>query len=122
MSHILLYTDPIEEGYIILVTGLLIVFGGLVVLTFFFKSAMPVILNGYNYAKRAGKREVSAAPPVKIDKEAFTGEVAAAISVAIHMYLHQQHDQENAVLTIQQARKLYSPWSSKIYGTHGNRL
>ena len=47
--------------------------------------------------------------------------IAAAISVAIHMYLDERHDKENAILTIKQARKLYSPWSSKIYGTQ-NRL
>ncbi len=53
--------------------------------------------------------------------EQFTGEIAAAISTAIHLYLKEQHDTENAILTIKQARKLYSPWSSKIYGTQ-NRL
>ena len=53
---------------------------------------------------------------VEADKQ-FTGEIAAVIATAVHLYLKEQHDNENAVLTIKQARKLYSPWSSKIYGT-----
>ena len=32
-----------------------------------------------------------------------------------------QHDFENPILTIKQAQKSYSPWSSKIYGTQ-NKL
>jgi Na+-transporting methylmalonyl-CoA/oxaloacetate decarboxylase gamma subunit len=121
MSQILLYTDPINEGYVILITGLLIVFSGLLLLTFFFKFGLPAILYIYNFIKKGRKKEVIKISP-KFDKELFTGEVAAAISVAIHMYLNKQHDHENAILTIKQARKLYSPWSSKIYGTQGNRL
>ncbi|WP_157757634.1 OadG family protein [Pseudalgibacter alginicilyticus] len=121
---ILLYNDPIEEGYVILITGLLIVFGGLILLTIFFKYALPVMLDAYIALKQIGvkkEKELEISKP-KVDKREFTGEVTAAISVAIHMYLKKQHDEENAVLTIKQARKLYSPWSSKIYGTQGNRL
>ena len=51
----------------------------------------------------------------------FTGEEAAVIAAAVHLYLNEQHDQENPILTIRQAKKSYSPWSSKIYGTH-NRV
>ncbi|ACF43233.1 OadG family transporter subunit [Pelodictyon phaeoclathratiforme] len=43
------------------------------------------------------------------------GEVSAAISVAISLYLDELHDQENAILTIRKVGKSYSPWSSKIY-------
>tara|TARA_R110002049_G_scaffold279949_2_gene459113 strand:- start:10895 stop:11260 length:366 start_codon:yes stop_codon:yes gene_type:complete len=121
MSQILLYTDPISEGYVILITGLIIVFSGLIILTLFFKFALPAILDIYKAMKRIGSKKTAPVQP-KVDKRQFTGEVAAAISVAIHMYLDKQHDQENAILTIKQARKLYSPWSSKIYGTHQNRL
>jgi Na+-transporting methylmalonyl-CoA/oxaloacetate decarboxylase gamma subunit len=121
MAQILLYTDPIDEGYIILITGLIIVFGGLILLTLFFKFALPAMLDIYKVMKRVGNKKTIEISP-KVDKRQFTGEVAAAISVAIHMYLNKQHDHENAILTIKQARKLYSPWSSKIYGTQGNRL
>ncbi len=117
---ILLYTDTLTEGYIILITGLLIVFSGLILLTLFFKYGLPLLLDAYKFIKRGGKPRDASQP--KIKEEEFTGEIAAAISVAIYMYLDENHDKENAILTIKQARKMYSPWSSKIYGTYGNRL
>jgi len=119
MSHMLLYIDQISEGYVILITGLLIVFSALLTLAVFFKFGLPVLLYIY---KVITKRKDKKIKDISIEAdENFTGEVAAAISAAIHLYLHEQHDNENAILTIKQARKLYSPWSSKIYGTH-NRL
>ena len=117
--HILLYTDTLSEGYIILITGLLIVFSGLLLLTVFFKYGLPIMLYVY---KIITKRPDKDAKEIKMVNEEFTGEIAAAISVAIHMYLDVKHDNENAILTIKQARKLYSPWSSKIYGAYNKRL
>lgn|SRR5690606_8270780 len=120
MAQILLYTDTITEGYIILITGLLIVFLGLLLLTVFFKYGLPIMLYVYKViTKEKDERVKDISPKVN---ETFTGEIAAAISVAIHLYLDEQHDDENAILTIKQARKLYSPWSSKIYSAYRNRL
>ncbi len=120
MTHILLYTDALSEGYIILITGLIIVFAGLLLLTVFFKYGLPVMLYVYKIISKGRDVKVKAISP-KVNNQ-FTGEIAAALSVAIHLYLDEQHDDENAILTIKQARKLYSPWSSKIYGTYSNRL
>jgi Na+-transporting methylmalonyl-CoA/oxaloacetate decarboxylase gamma subunit len=120
MLQTLLYADPISEGYVILVTGLVIVFSGLLLLSVFFKFGLPVMLYVYKIITRGRDKKIKEISP-KVNKQ-FTGEMAAAISVALHMYLNEQHDNENAVLTIKQARKLYSPWSSKIYSTHHNRL
>jgi glutaconyl-CoA/methylmalonyl-CoA decarboxylase subunit delta len=44
-----------------------------------------------------------------------TGEVAAAISLALFLYVNEIHDAENRVLTIRKTSKRYSPWNSKIY-------
>ncbi len=119
MMFMKLYTDQISEGYVILMTGLLIVFGALLSLALFFKYGLPVMLYIYKIITKGRDRKVK---DISIEAdENFTGEIAAAISTAIHLYLHEQHDNENAVLTIKQVRKLYSPWSSKIYGTQ-NRL
>ncbi|AJR02559.1 OadG family protein [Siansivirga zeaxanthinifaciens] len=120
MTHLLLYTDAISEGYIILITGLIIVFGGLILLTVFFKYGLPIMLYVYKIITKGPDKKVKEISP-KVN-QAFTGEMAAAISVAIHMYLKEQHDDENAILTIKQARKMYSPWSSKIYSAYGNRF
>jgi|WetSurMetagenome_2_1015567.scaffolds.fasta_scaffold412533_2 glutaconyl-CoA/methylmalonyl-CoA decarboxylase subunit delta len=45
-----------------------------------------------------------------------SGEVNAAIAMALHLYFQELHDEETAILTINRASKIYSPWSSKIYG------
>ncbi len=120
MNQIFLYSDTITEGYVILTTGLVIVFGGLLLLTVFFKYGMPTMLYIYKIITRGRDKKIK-----EISAKAnpgFTGETAAAISVAIHMYLDEQHDNENAILTIKQVRKMYSPWSSKIYSAYRNRL
>jgi Na+-transporting methylmalonyl-CoA/oxaloacetate decarboxylase gamma subunit len=115
----MLSIDRISEGYLILITGLLIVFSALLILVLFFKYGLPMLL--YSYKMITKKRTIQIGKQPATNNEEFTGEIAAAISAAVHLYLNDNHDTENAVLTIKQARKLYSPWSSKIYGTQ-NRL
>ena len=46
----------------------------------------------------------------------ISGEVNAAIAMALHLYYSEMHDKEDTVLTINQTSRTYSPWSSKIYG------
>lgn len=112
-------TDQISEGYVILITGLLIVFGALVTLMLFFKFGLPVLLYTYKIITKGKDKKIS---EIKVEADRnFTGEIAAAIGAAVHMYLREQHDHESAILTIKQVKKPYSPWSSKIYGTQ-NRL
>lgn len=115
----LLYIDQLSEGYVILITGLLIVFGSLIILSLFFKYGVPIMLYGYKIITKGRDRKIKDISVAADEK--FTGEIAAAIATAINLYLYEKHDHENAILTIKQARKLYSPWSSKIYGTH-NKL
>lgn len=47
--------------------------------------------------------------------EPDSGEVIAAISMALAEHLGQGHDMEDTILTIKRMRKAYSPWNSKIY-------
>ena len=114
-----LMTDQISEGYVILMTGLLIVFSALVTLMLFFKFGLPLMLFIYKIITKGKEKRISEIKVVA-DRD-FTGEIAAAIGAAVHMYLREQHDHESAILTIKQVKKPYSPWSSKIYGTQ-NRL
>jgi len=44
-----------------------------------------------------------------------SGEVNAAISLALYLYMHELHDEESHVMTIRKIAKTYSPWNSKIY-------
>lgn len=50
------------------------------------------------------------------DQTQIQEEIASVIAIALHMYVNEVRDYENAVLTIQQVIRPYSPWSSKIYG------
>ena len=90
------------------VVGYVIVFFALVVLStvFFF---LPKLLNVKWHLR---KRSVSA---IEIEEEELSGEVSAAISMALYMHFNQYHDEENRNLTIKRESRLYSPWSSKIY-------
>lgn len=44
-----------------------------------------------------------------------SGEVIAAIAMALAEHFGQGHDMEDTILTIKRMRKAYSPWNSKIY-------
>lgn len=119
MTYLLLNTNTISEGYVILFTGLFIVFSALVTLALVFNYGLPIMLYVYNIITKGKDKKVS---EIKIKKDSnFTGEISAVIGAAIHMYTSEQHDHENAILTIKQVKKTYSPWSSKIYGIQ-NRL
>ena len=115
MIAIIFQTSNISEGYLILFSGLLIVFSALLILSLFFKFGLPVLLYTYKIISKGRDKKIK---DISIEtNQKFTGEEAAAIATAIHMYFNAQHDFENPILTIKQAQKSYSPWSSKIYGT-----
>lgn len=116
MTALLFQISRINEGYLILFSGLIIVFGALLLLSIFFKYGLPALLFAYRIIIKGPGKKIK---DIQIDSDRkFTGEEAAAIAAAVHMYLHEQHDVENPILRIKQAKKSYSPWSSKIYGTH----
>jgi Na+-transporting methylmalonyl-CoA/oxaloacetate decarboxylase gamma subunit len=108
--------SKISEGYMILFSGLLIVFCSLLILSLFFKFGLPVMLYVYKIITKGPDKKIKDIQLGSNNK--FTGEEAAVISAAIHLYLNEQHDVENPILKIKKAEKSYSPWSSKIYGIH----
>ncbi len=63
--------------------------------------------------RQAGNNEAESKPR---KDDVLTGEINAAIATALHLYLNEQHDDEDLRLTIQSISRKYSPWSSKIYG------
>lgn len=100
--------DP--YGIIMAITAMSVVFVALILLYRVFKRVgLSAIRTSRKKAEQAGK----AANP-----DAISGEVFAAISAAIHLYVVQEeaHDVENTILTINKVARSYSPWSSKIYG------
>ena len=61
--------------------------------------------------KKSSKKSTVLTETVSNEKDTI-----AAIAAAIHLYFQEQHDFEKYVLTIKRIEKIYSPWSSKIYG------
>lgn len=49
-----------------------------------------------------------------------SGEVSAAISYALHLYMQQLNSEDTADLTIKRIAHRYSPWSSKIHTLQRN--
>ena len=88
-----------------------IVFMGLLVLFFLFKSV------GKTAIKISKRRAMQAGVDHMHDKDHIDeGAVIAAIATAIFEVTEDIHDIESTVLTIHKVARRYSPWSSKIYG------
>ena len=100
--------DPI--GGMLTITSMMVVFGALMGLYLFFK------LSG-NIAKRLSKRNIAKNGTLSAvrSQAQLSGEVLAAISAAIHELNEDQHDIESTILTINQVKRNYSPWSSKAH-------
>lgn len=101
-----------NNGVIISVVGYVVVFAALLVLYVAFANITKVLLLRQKMRlKLAGeKRELTR------DELAVTGEINAAIGMALYLHFSEIHDYESTVLTIKKVQKTYSPWSSKIYG------
>jgi Na+-transporting methylmalonyl-CoA/oxaloacetate decarboxylase gamma subunit len=104
--------DP--AGIIMTLIAMTIVFIALILLSVCF------ILFGKISTQSAKKRKAEAhgadstSREVVAGVESDSGEAIAAICFALYQHLNA-HDQEENVLTINKVRRIYSPWSSKIY-------
>ncbi len=49
-----------------------------------------------------------------------SGEIIAAIAVALKLNKEALHDHESEVITLNTVARVYSPWSSKIHGLTNN--
>ena len=109
-----------ENNVTIFIVGYTVVFAALVLLYFVFYY-ISKLLN----IKR--KRELFRKGKIKsVDEqvEDISGEVNAAISMALHLHFSEAHDDESYISTIKRVSRIYSPWSSKIYNVRNsfNRL
>lgn len=100
--------DPKGIGMTIIAMG--VVFSALIVLFLFFK------LMGWSINRNSGSTSTTTSTVEPKHTKGVSGEVNAAIAMALYMYRNQLHDHENTVVTINQVSRTYSPWSSKIYG------
>lgn len=103
----------IEEGIIISITGYTIVFLALVALYYSFSGLSKLIT--WQIKQKLIKTGRFPKNIKKDDDLHISGEITAAIAMAIYL-CRDLHDDESNVLTIKKVSKAYSPWSSKIYG------
>ena len=103
--------DPLGIGMTMI--AMIVVFSALAILFVIYKNLGRFFINRGAAVKKSLTSEVKTAgeqPHVEM-----SGEVNAAIAMALHLYQSEMHDYENTVLTIQKVSRTYSPWSSKIY-------
>lgn len=114
LLNFILLSSEWEFGITVTLIGYLIVLSALTFLFLVF-SLIPKLLNTYTRArlKRAGKKEVEKSTM------GHSGEVNAAISMAIYMFMNEKHDLESGKITAKRLSKRYSPWNSKIYTIQG---
>jgi glutaconyl-CoA/methylmalonyl-CoA decarboxylase subunit delta len=112
----LLLAGSVEFGITVSIVGFGIVIISLTLLFIIF-SRLPKVINlKFKKKNRLQKDENS---DKSIDDH-IEGNVTAAISLALHLYFNEMHDEESNIVTIKQVRKAYSPWSSKIYSVTQN--
>lgn len=102
--------DPF--GIVMAFIAMAVVFTALILLYLTFKYVAK--LYGVDFKKSRKKETAEETKPSS--SEEISGEVYAAIALALHLYRNQLHDMEDTVITIKKVAKAYSPWSSKIYG------
>ena len=101
--------DP--RGTVISLTAMSVVFSVLILLFLSFKELARIHV-------RLSRRKAAEAQGVDIEEVEHTGEetgdIYAAIALALNLYQNDIHDFENMRVTIDREDKIYSPWSSKI--------
>jgi Na+-transporting methylmalonyl-CoA/oxaloacetate decarboxylase gamma subunit len=104
-----------SETWIITILGWLIVFAALIFLVGIFLM-VPKIISWSTKRSLRKKGKITAEEKLSDKDLEVTGEVNAAISMALYMFFSENHDEESNIITIKEVRRRYSPWSSKLYG------
>lgn len=111
--------DPSGTGMILI--AMTVVFSCLILIFFLLKGFQ--LLSKYGLLKDSpshGHGGHSPAPKKEETKVVATpehndtsGEVCAAIGLALHLYANQFHDEESEIITIDHTKRSYSPWGNK---------
>jgi Na+-transporting methylmalonyl-CoA/oxaloacetate decarboxylase gamma subunit len=100
----------LQDGVIISIVGIVIVFVSLLILFKVFSwISLLISLNIRQRLRKQGKPGGGASDSLEIP-----GDHSAAIAMALYLY-NEVHDEESNVLTIERKSRYYSPWSSKYY-------
>ncbi|MDE6296236.1 MAG: OadG family protein [Muribaculaceae bacterium] len=103
-----------SAGGAITLIAMCIVIGALVILSILFLIFGKISARYQTYKKKQA-HGVSDSDADDHHEENDSGEVIAAIAMALAEHFGQGHDMEDTILTIKRMRKAYSPWNSKIY-------
>ena len=107
------------KGWVVTISGFLIVITALVILYLVFSGLLKLInIDWKSIFKKDKKVEVEAnnETDMKTSKNNVNDDVIVAIGLALSMSM-EVHDEESGKLTIKRAQTRYtSPWSSKILG------
>lgn len=109
------------KGWIVTISGFLIVIMALVVLFLIFSGVSKIINADWrsivNKDKRKNEVEVvdNSNKDMSTSKNNINDDVIVAIGLALSMSM-EVHDEESGVLTIKRAQRTTSPWASKILG------
>jgi len=89
--------------------GIIVVFIALTILVLCFAGIQMLVV-------RSSKRKRVKAGTKDEEIVNIAANEIAAVSMALHLFLSDVHDEESNVITIKSIERRYSPWSSKIYG------
>ena len=109
------------KGWIVTISGFLIVIMALVVLFLIFSGVSKIINTDWksivNKDKRKNEVEVvdNSNKDMNTSKNNLNDDVIVAIGLALSMSM-EVHDEESGVLTIKRTQRVTSPWASKILG------
>jgi len=104
------FDSILQDGLIISLVGVIIVFMALLILYRVFTwISMLIGMNIRQKLRRQGKHDEAGD-----DSMMIPGDHSAAIAMALYMY-NELHDEESNILTIDRVSRVYSPWSSKYY-------
>lgn len=106
-----LITDSDNAGMGVTLMSMCIVLIALIILSILFMVFGKVFAKNQSRKKSEAKGEA-----VNLDDDDHdSGEVIAAIAMALDEHFNSKHDLEDTVLTIRRMKRAYSPWNSKIY-------
>lgn len=83
---------------------------------------IPKLLDAYFNNREKLSNKIQKKENSKEETQPLEGNVNAAIAMALYLMDSELHDDESNIITIDQIKKTYSPWSSKIYGVMNNQL
>lgn len=103
-----------KYGFAITIIAMCIVLVALIILSLLFL-CFGKISSSFQKSRKRAAHGVDKNNSEEHHDELDSGEVIAAISMALAEHMGQGHDMEDTILTIRRMRKAYSPWNSKIY-------